>query len=408
MGKMSRREGTIDDQGNGQWWVRLDFVIQGRRVRQNQTVHGTLDDAKAKLAEFRAEKRRALGSGVASYPTLQEYCERWVEHLHDVSARTRSEYLWFLAHHVFPEIGDRRLSQLKTHDFQQVISKLVKVYGSGARTVTYTHAVLGAAMRAAHEEGLTSRCAYAGIKTGGKQRRRKERASGVRRIRALSRKAYGHLRTFLAVHPLRVMFEILLRLGLRPQEAVGLTWNDVDGDQLTVRRALILIPGVKSPMEDSPQRFELGPCKTAGSHREIILDDVAHGLFEAQRAFLESRGFGTGGDYLVFPSLRPRRPKSLRDPLGTPQTPSNVWRQWKALIRKANKSLPKNDRIAPHSLYDLRHTAATWMADEGVDPYVIQERLGHTRMTTTELYIDKNVDRQRKAITKISAAFPAA
>src|SRR5690606_32015106 len=40
-----------------------------------------------------------------------------------------------------------------------------------------------------------------------------------------------------------LLWHLLLLCGLRPEEALGLKWDDLDGEELQVRRALVRIPG---------------------------------------------------------------------------------------------------------------------------------------------------------------------
>jgi integrase len=67
---------------------------------------------------------------------------------------------------------------------------------------------------------------------------------------------------------------------------------------------------------------------------------------------------------LIFPS-----------PIGTPLDSSNVVKAYKRSLEKAG--LP-NIRF-----HDLRHTAATLMLQEGINPKIVQERLGHADISLT-------------------------
>ena len=63
---------------------------------------------------------------------------------------------------------------------------------------------------------------------------------------------------------------------------------------------------------------------------------------------------------------------------GTPIERSDDWREWKSVLQDAGV---RNGR-----LHDARHTAGTLLVEQGVHIRVVQEILGHTRVTTTEKY----------------------
>ncbi|HEY2305579.1 MAG TPA: tyrosine-type recombinase/integrase [Streptosporangiaceae bacterium] len=54
------------------------------------------------------------------------------------------------------------------------------------------------------------------------------------------------------------------------------------------------------------------------------------------------------------------------------------WRSWKAILAQA--------QVRDARVHDARHTAATLLIAQGVHIRVVQEVLGHTRVTTTERY----------------------
>lgn len=55
--------------------------------------------------------------------------------------------------------------------------------------------------------------------------------------------------------------------------------------------------------------------------------------------------------------------------------------------------------------HDLRHTAATWMADEGVQIEVIQDILGHADLATTRKYVHPDRRTVRQAMTDYDSRF---
>jgi integrase len=62
--------------------------------------------------------------------------------------------------------------------------------------------------------------------------------------------------------------------------------------------------------------------------------------------------------------------------LGTPLSARNLQRHFKSLLERA--SLPKSFRF-----HDLRHTWATFLLRQGVNPKCVQELLGHADICLT-------------------------
>jgi integrase len=61
--------------------------------------------------------------------------------------------------------------------------------------------------------------------------------------------------------------------------------------------------------------------------------------------------------------------------IGTPVDPRNLLRDFKRQLKKAN--LPEI------RFHDLRHTSASLMLQEGIHPKIVQERLGHSKISIT-------------------------
>ena len=163
-----------------------------------------------------------------------------------------------------------------------------------------------------------------------------------------------------ATHRLGPLFTIALSLGLRLGEALGLRWSDVDFDKglLQVRRTLQRIKGGVAFSEP----------KTARSYRTLVLPDVAISTLTAHRVRqLEQRlaaGQRWGGHDLVFTNGD-----------GNPLDRANVRKQFHRLLQTAG--LPQI------RIHDLRHTAATLLMLQGVNPRTVMELLGHSDVTMT-------------------------
>jgi integrase len=72
------------------------------------------------------------------------------------------------------------------------------------------------------------------------------------------------------------------------------------------------------------------------------------------------------------------------------------WRSWKSILEQAG--------VRDARVHDARHTAATLLIEQGVHIRVVQEVLGHTRVTTTERYTHVATLRMRDASERIGQA----
>jgi integrase len=87
----------------------------------------------------------------------------------------------------------------------------------------------------------------------------------------------------------------------------------------------------------------------------------------------------------------------FRTTIGTPLDPRTVARAFDALCKKAG--------IGKHNLHQLRHTAASLLAAQGVHPRVAMQVLGHSQMSLTmNVYTDVADELGRDAVDLIDAA----
>jgi integrase len=135
-----------------------------------------------------------------------------------------------------------------------------------------------------------------------------------------------------------------------------------------------------------------GEPKTAAGRRQIpIPAELVNLLKEHRVAQLEARlragaGWSTEFGELVFPTRT-----------GRPVLPGN--------LRVALARLCRAAGLEPIRVHDLRHTHATLLLAEGVNPRVVQERLGHSTVTMTlGLYSHVLPNLQREAAEKAGRA----
>jgi integrase len=186
-------------------------------------------------------------------------------------------------------------------------------------------------------------------------------------------------------HRLEGLFTVSMLLGLRPGEALGLHWRDVDleAGRLVVRVALHRIDG----------RLQIDELKTARSRRSIPLPGLAIAALRAHRARqLEER--------LAAGDLWEEHDPVLTTATGKPMTELVVARAFHRALARAG--LPDPDL----RFYDLRHTCASLLLAQGVHMRVVMEILGHSQIAMTmNTYSHVTAQLQRDAADQLDALF---
>ena len=143
----------------------------------------------------------------------------------------------------------------------------------------------------------------------------------------------------------RTMLEVLYATGLRVSELVGLTF-----EQVNMRQGLIRCIG----KGNKERLIPLG---------EIALDYLQRYLYDSRPALLK----GVVTDDL-FPTQR-----------GSAMTRQAFW----YLIKRYAKRAAIEKDLSPHT---LRHAFATHLLNHGADLRVVQLLLGHSDLSTTQIY----------------------
>lgn len=192
-------------------------------------------------------------------------------------------------------------------------------------------------------------------------------------------------------------FAILLYTGLRISEAIGLTWNDVDLNNNTIKIDHQLqyrkIDGeMKWFCIDA--RKGKAKTKTESGNRVIPINKEVRELFISQRKEWfkmsnKSSSYEIDG-YKDFVFLSHKTGRCLY--------PSNVRRMLKRVVEMNCNREVQLPNISPHI---LRHTTCTRYAESGIDIKTIQYLMGHTDIKTTiKVYNHTDLERAKRELEK--------
>jgi integrase len=339
-----------------------------------------LRDAKAHVAKI-LEARGQGQATVLSKELLSSHLAGWLTLIRSsVRENTFQSYEALVRNYIAPRLGGYQLRKLTPAVIQSKLYDAMQADGLGARTVRLTHSVLHNALDAAvGQRKLSRNPAKAG--RHGVRLPKEDKADAD--IRPLDQ---GEARAFLEIidgDRLRAFFHLSLSAGMRPSEIMGLQWSDLDLDagRVAVRRVLVR---VKS-------EWWLREPKTARGNRSIPLPPTTvEALRSHRRQWLELK--------LKLGSKWPGLDFVFVNDLGLPLERHNfVRRHFKpALTALGAKLYPapdgqdvtpeiqaKRDQLYRTRLYDLRHTHATLLLLQNVNPKVVSERLGHSTIVIT-------------------------
>jgi integrase len=314
-------------------------------VRRNRA------EVRDSLLKARAERSQGFPVTIEKQ-TIAQFLERWLDTVKSsLAPRTFQHYEMVVRLYLVPEVGRLRLEKLAPQHVQALLNR-TSASGLSAQTVRHVRTILRIALNQAIKWGLIPRNAAA-LAVPPKLQRHSFRNLSPVEARALLDVAKGDR--------LEAVFTVALSLGLRMGEILGLRWQDVDldGATLAINQAIYRMAG-KGLVAAEP--------KTHRSRRTLFLpDNVLRGLKPHRRRQLVER-MAMGSQWhergLVFTSR-----------IGTPLEPRNLFRSFKALLRKA--SLPDV------RFHDLRHSAASLLLAQGVPMHAVMELLGHSSISTT-------------------------
>ena len=387
--------------GSGSFYQRADGIWVGA-IRAGHTRSGadrritvsSKDKATArrklrdKLLQIDREGIPTTGARV----TVRKYAEEWIEtRKTEVRAGPWRTDASAVRRWIVPTIGHRRLDEMTPGDIRKV-SKEVRAAGRSSSTARRTHITLIGMLKAAMLDGHQVPARVLLVVAPGTSENDLE-AMADAEIEAVMDVALEHL-----PHWSRWLIQIIY--GPRPAEARGMTWDDAidfEANTITIRWQLKALPYVdpvnkaagfvvpdKLRVRHLVDAYHLTSVKTRKGFR------VAPMLPIVRAALTEWREIAPQSPYdLVWPSLS-----------GRPANEKHDVAEWHGLQGNAEVGHPDAGRY--YGMYEARHAFATRMLEEGIDPKVVEDLMGHSSIITSRGYQHVRQDRAMAAMEKVT------
>jgi integrase len=344
--RRGNQEGSITLRKDGLWVARVSH--EGKRY----AVYGkTKEQARQKLRDLQRKQDQGL-TIASSRMLLKDYLAGWLENVRNrVRPKTHLDYSVAIRRHIMPQLGQIRIDKLTPDHVDRAWATLLRE-GASASVVQYAHLRLSKALNDAMRRNLIFRnpCQAVSPPKPGKKTLRPPDTAAIRKLLETAR-ATDY---YEAIHT-------TFYTGLRRNEALALRWRHVDLNEgsLSVGWSIYRAKG--------GQTIYQAP-KTEKSKRSVALTPSSILVFRALRERQEADGrlqvYSVNGDTHVF-----------RYRNGAPIVPRGLSGAFGKIMRRAG--------LEGYRFHDTRHAHASLMLRQGVHPKIVQERLGHSKVTTT-------------------------
>ena len=286
-GSLSKRSRRRKDGSVHVVWrsdVTVGYSDDGKQVRK--TLYGK---TQAEVLDKVTELRGQLKAGMVSMnrTTVGEYLDEWLSYKKlEVKARTHQFYADYIRLYLKPSLARIQLSKLTAFHVQTMMKQVA--HDVSADAANKARSLLFTALKQAVRLGLIST----------------NPAEAVDKLKhepsEMTLWTPEQVRHFLKVaksHRLYAAFYLVMATGMRHGEILGLRWQDIEGDVITVRQSVINVKGAQ---------HEISTPKTRKGVRRIVIDPATmqvlaehRGRQEAEREKLGSAWEDLG---LVFPN----------------------------------------------------------------------------------------------------------
>lgn len=333
------------------WYYAIDLGKgeKGKRKIKKKRGFKTEKEAELALAEVMLEINR--GTFVEPSKILySDFLDEWLKDK-QISVRTSTfkMYKALVKGHISPVLGQLKLSDITARHIQNLIRDLFIKEALSDENIQKVYTIIKDSLNSAIKFDLLAQNVC--NKVDRPKAEKKEMLVWNLEETQQFLEAAKNDRSYLVFH-------LALTCGLRQSEILGLRWKNVD-----LNTGVIYI---REQIERYTKNFK--DVKTKASRRNISLLDETIEELKRQKEMIKNEKAMAGSEYEDYDLVCPTS-------VGTPYLPSNLTKIFKRLIKEAG--------VKSIRFHDQRHTHASLMLIQNVNPKIVAERLGHSNTRIT-------------------------
>jgi integrase len=359
--------------GKDIWLVEatVGYGHDGKRKRTRRTCHSKTE-ALQLLNTLNAQRQSGL-LNIITADTVRTFGEQWIQGKSGrIRSTTESDYLSRLYTYIVPYLGHLKVIDIKPHHVHAWMVRL-KDQGMGVRTINGARQVLLAIFKHAMRQGLVHMNPVALVDPYSMSQNKKTQVRepwSIEEVSEVLDACWGH-------EKLECFLFLMLHTGMRPGEALGMRWEDIDleNSKLTISGTL-KEHRLVSPDGKGTVTLIRNQPKTKSSQRVLPISQALEDVLIRQ----EMRQF-------TFESGKPEYLIATQN--GSPTSLSNLRKSYVKFLRK--------NSIRYIRLHDIRHTVANISLNNAKTSIEqTSQALGHTRIDTTKQIYAGNIPRYNK------------
>lgn len=403
---MTRRRKSRRTPGEGSVYFRADTGKYQAAIAVGYTPKGNVRrvskafDTRPEALAWVADQMKALhqGARLDANATLQEAFREWLangEALGGWAPATKAGYEDILGRYVMPQLGHVRVRDVTTNDISKLLRDRARA-GASMSMLRRIKRYLGALMEATRLQRLIQHNPVPDVQLQAAPEPEIQRWSEaeVSRVVRACLEADGTK----VDHQVAAYVLVALGTGLRTEELLGLTWADVDLEELLVT--------IRQVAPAGPKKSLRAGGKTENATRVVPIDAFTAAAFRRQQAYVD-------GLKAMRVKVNAQRESEGLSPLPWDEldlvfcTSRGTLLDRGTLRRKFNQ-LQAAAKVTRIRLYATRSTHGSILADAGVNLHALAERLGHSDPRfTAKVYLKGSSSAHRAVADRVGSILEA-